>query len=114
GIYGGPAGAAALSGGFQTTGTYTDLTLQGVDPNTAAGAALFDGGMIAAGVGLPAAIGGRALLSTIAYGPGINVAQDVLAGQGMAAMLSARGYDELAERYGTIEAEMIAADVILG
>jgi hypothetical protein len=111
---GGPAGAAALGGGFTTAGTFTDLTQQGVDPNTAAGAAVIEGSLVGVGVGLPAAIGGRVALNTLLYGPGINVAQDLIAGQGTAAWLEARGYDELADHYATIDAEMIAADIVLG
>lgn len=113
-FYGGPAGGAALAGGFQTVGTYTDLTQQGVDPNTAAGAAAFDGSLVAVGVGAPAAIGGRALLNTLVYGPGINVAQDLIASQGISSILEQRGYTEMADRYASIEAEMIAADILLG
>lgn len=114
GYLGGPVGAAALGGTFQSVGTYTDLTQQGVDPNTATGAALFEGTMTAIGVGLPGSIGGRAALSTLLYGPGINIAQDVVTGQGTAAWLESRGYTELADRYATIDAEMIAADIVLG
>lgn len=112
--FGGPAGGAALAGSFQTVGTYTDLTQQNVDPNTATGAALFEGLMTAGGVGLPMSIGGKVALNTLLYGPGINVAQDLIAQQGTAAWLEARGYNELAERYAEIDAEMLAADVVLG
>lgn len=113
-LLGGPLGGAAAAAGFTTVGTYTDLTQQGVDPDTAAGAALFEGGLAGLGVGLPAAIGGKVALNTLLYGPGINVAQSYIAGQGMAAWLEERGYDELADRYATYDAEMIAADVVLG
>lgn len=114
GYLGGPAGAAYLGGAFQTQGTFTDLTQQGVDPGTAAGAAVFEGAMTSLGVGAPAAIGGKVALNALLYGPGINVAQDVITQQGTAAWLEARGYDELADRYAHIDAEMIAADVVLG
>ncbi len=112
--FGGPAGGAAMAGGFQATGTYTDLTQQGVDPNTAGAAALFDGSLAGVGVGVPASIGRRALLNTLLYGPGINVAQDLIAGQGMSAILEKGGYSEMAERYAEIDGEMLAADAILG
>jgi len=112
--FGGPAGGAAMAGGFQATGTYTDLTQQGVDPNTAGAAALFDGSLAGVGVGLPASIGSRVLLNTMLYGPGINVAQDLIAGQGMSAILENGGYSEMAERYAEIDGEMLAADAILG
>jgi len=112
--FGGPAGGAAMAGGFQAAGTYTDLTQQGVDPNTAGAAALFDGSLAGVGVGLPASIGSRVLLNTMLYGPGINVAQDLIAGQGMSAILENGGYSEMAERYAEIDGEMLAADAILG
>lgn len=112
--FGGPAGAAALAGGFTGAGTFTDLTQQGVDPNTAAGAAALDTLLTAGGVALPAAIGGKVALNALLYGPGINVAQDLIAGQGTAALLESQGYTELAERYSEIDAEMLAADAILG
>lgn len=114
GVLGGPAGAAVLGGAFQAQGAFTDLTQQGVDPNTAAGAALFEGAMTGLGVGAPAAIGGKVALNALLYGPGINVTQGVITQQGTAAWLEARGYDELADRYAHIDAEMIAADVVLG
>lgn len=114
GVIGGPAGAAVLGGAFQAQGAFTDLTQQGVDPNTAAGAALFEGAMTGLGVGAPAAIGGKVALNALLYGPGINAAQGVITQQGTADWLEARGYDELADRYAHIDAEMIAADVVLG
>lgn len=114
GYFGGPAGAAAMAGSFDATGTYTDLTQQGVDPTTATGAAAFSGVLTAGGVALPGAIGGRTALNTLLYGPGINIAQDLVAGQGTAAILDARGYDELGDRYAQIDAEALVADGILG
>lgn len=111
---GGPAAGAALAGSFTAVGTATDLTQQGVDPGTAAGAALFEGGLMAAGVGLPAAIGGKVALNTLLYGPGVNVAQSIIAGQGTGAWLESQGYSELADRYATYDAEMLAADIVLG
>lgn len=113
-IAAGPLGAAATAGGFSGLGTYADLTVQGVDPVTAGGAAAFDAVLAGVGVGLPAAIGGRIALNTLLYGPGINVAQNLVQGQGTAAWLEARGYDELADRYAEIDAEMLAADAVLG
>lgn len=112
--FGGPAGGMAMAGSFSTQGTFTDLTQQGVDPNTAAGAAVFEGSLMAAGVGLPAAISGKVALNTLLYGPGVNVAQSVIAGQGTGAWLESQGYGELADRYATYDAEMIAADIVLG
>lgn len=113
-VFGGPVGGAALAGSFTAVGTATDLTQQGVDPGTAAGAALFEGGLMAAGVGLPAAIGGKVALNTLLYGPGVNVAQSIIAGQGTGAWLESQGYSELADRYATYDAEMLAADIVLG
>ncbi len=112
--FGGPLGGAAMAGSFQAQGTYADLTQQGVDPNTASAAALFDGTLAGVGVGVPASIGRRALLNTLLYGPGVNVSQDLLAGQGMSAILENGGYSEMANRYAEIDGEMLVADAILG
>jgi GNAT superfamily N-acetyltransferase len=118
---GGPVGGALAAGTFQGTGTYTDLTAQGVDPLTATGAAALDATLTGVGVGLPGAVsipwlsaGKNVAFNTLAFGPGVNVAQDLVAGQAMGAVLDARGYGELADRYSTIHGEMIAADIILG
>lgn len=114
GYVGGPAGAAIGAGGFQGVGTYTDLTQQGVDQTTAAQVAVLEGGLTAAGVGAPAAMGRNVLFNTLAFGPVSNVAQSLVASQGTAAILDARGYGELADRYGEVTAESLAADAILG
>ena len=114
GYFGGPVAAAAAAGGFQMTGTMTDLMQQGVDERTAIGAATIDGALTAAGVGIPAAIGGRVALNTLLYGPGVNVAQDIVASQGIGAYLQSQGYDELAQRYSELQSEQLVADVILG
>lgn len=114
GYLGGPAGAAIGAGGFQGVGTYTDLTQQGVDPTTAANVAALEGGLTAVGVGAPAAVGRSVLFNTLAFGPASNVAQSLVASQGTAAILDARGYGELADRYGEVTAESLAADSILG
>lgn len=114
GYFGGPAGAAITAGGAQGIGTFSDLTAQGVDQYTAAQAGILDGGLMAVGVGAPAGIAGRRALSTLVYGPGINVAQDLAASQGISQILSDSGYTELADRYAQIDAEQVAANVLLG
>lgn len=113
-VLGGPVGGAIAAGTFQGTGTYTDLTAQGVDPLTATGAAALDATLTGVGVGLPGAVGRSVAFNTFVFGPGVNVAQDLVAGQAMGAVLESRGYNELASRYSTIHGEMIAADIILG
>lgn len=114
GFYGGPLGAMAGAGTFTMTGTSTDLLAQGLDPTTAYGAGAVEGAFAAAGVGLPAAIGGRAALSTLLYGPGINLAQDIASRQTTAAWLGERGYTELAGHYAELDGASIAADIVLG
>lgn len=114
GAVAGPGGAMLVTAGFTGLGTYTDLTQQGVDTTTATNAAVLEAGLMSAGVGLPAAIGGKVALNTLLYGPGINVAQSVIAGQGVGAYLEDRGYTELADRYATYDAQMLAADIVLG
>lgn len=114
GYFGGPAAAAAAAGAFQTTGTVTDLMEQGVDERTAIGAGTIDGALTAVGVAVPAAIGGRTALNTLLYGPGVNLAQDIVAAKGIGAYLDSQGYKELAQRYSELQSEQIAADIILG
>jgi diguanylate cyclase (GGDEF)-like protein len=112
--YGGPGGAALATGGAVGVGTYADLRAQGVDPGTAQQGATLDAILAAGGVFAPAAIGGRVTLSTLVYGPGINVAQDLAATQGIAELLESQGYQELSEHYRQINGEMLVASALLG
>jgi hypothetical protein len=114
GVLGGPGGAALAAGAFTGTGTAADLTAQGVDFGTAMQAAAVDAGLTAAGVALPASVGGSLLLNTLLFGPGVNVAQDIAAQKGIGEVLRTAGYGQLADRYSQIHGEMIVADVILG
>lgn len=114
GLVGGPAGAATAAGLSTGVGTYADLTTQGVDERTAMMAASLDGLLMAGGVAAPAGLTGKTLLSTLGYGPGVNIAQDVLASQSISSVLESSGYDELAERYAHIDAQTLVTDAILG
>lgn len=114
GYLGGPAGAMWAAGGYQGIGTYSDLKAQGVDTQTALGAATFEGAMMAGGVGLPAAIGRNVLANTLIFGPGINVGQGLLTSAGVSEILESGGYGELAAHYGALNSESIIADAVLG
>lgn len=113
-VFGGPGGAALAAGGSDALGTYSDLFEQGVDADTATAAALWSGTLTGVGVALPGSLGARVSVSTLVYGPGINVAQDIVAMQGTSAILEARGYDELAGHYGELDTETLIADAVLG
>lgn len=114
GYFAGPAGAAYAAGSFAGTDTYYSLVDQGVDPATAAVAGLGQGALGAAAVALPAGIAGRAGLSTLLYGPGVNLAQDYVGRKSTAAWLEQRGYGELAGHYAEMDSASVAADIVLG
>lgn len=114
GAVAGPPGAAAMTFATQTLGTTTDLKAQGVDEATATGAGLIEGATTAAGVLMPASIGGKVALNTLLYGPAANVAQDVIASKSIGWFLGQQGYDELSDRYSEIQSESIVADIVLG
>jgi hypothetical protein len=112
--FGGPAGAAAAASGFQMQGTYADLTAQGVDKSTAQLAALEEGAFTAAGVAAPMSFGRSVARNALLYGPGINIAQSLAAGQVIGETLRARGYAEMADRYQALDTETLIADAVLG
>jgi GNAT superfamily N-acetyltransferase len=113
-VVAGPVGGALAAGSTSGLGTFADLTEQGVDQDTAAGAATIDAALAGVGVALPGAFGSNVLRNTLLYGPGVNVAQDLLAGQSIGAVLDSAGYPEMARRYDTIQGEALAASAILG
>jgi hypothetical protein len=110
----GAAGMAATGGGFMFTGTASDLAEQGVDPATAIGGGLIDGLFQAGGIALPAAFSKNVLRNTLLYGPAANVAQSVVAQKTLSSYLESRGYDQLADHYGDVQAAAVAADIVLG
>lgn len=114
GYFGGPPGAALAAGGFQVQGTYADLSAQGVDSSTAQLAALEEGAFTAAGVAAPMSFGRNVARNALLYGPAVNVAQDLAAGEVIGATLRARGYSDMADRYQALDRETLIADAILG
>jgi len=107
---GGVGGGAALSGGSVGKERYDELISEGVDPNTALGAASIRGITTGVGALLPAGVGGS-LLTRVASGAGINTAAGI---GGRAAESSAlTGYKQ-GEEIKAFHAQDIAVDAILG
>jgi hypothetical protein len=113
-VMGGPAGGAAAVG---TTQGYADAVMglekDKLDPTTAMGRGAITGLTQAAGVFLPASIGGSVLKSIgagVAGNVGLGVAQRAATGE----LLEQRGYGELAQQYKAFDGEAMAVDAVLG
>lgn len=113
GIAGGPGGAAAVPGVLQGYQSMLDMQAKGVDPMTAAGVGAITGVTTAAGVAVPATLGGR-LLPTVGLGVGANVAQGALQRGSTGALLEARGYKDMAKQYEAFDTEAMIVDAVLG
>lgn len=107
---GGVGGGAALSGGSVGKERYDELISEGVDPNTALGAAAIRGITTGAGALLPSGVGGS-LLARVASGAGINTATGI--GGRAAESAALTGYKQ-GEEIKAFHAQDIAVDAILG
>ena len=109
----GPAGGAILAGGAVGTGTFVDMTGEGVDRDTALRAAGIDALATGLGVLAPASLG-ASLLTKAATGAGVNLALGAGQRYAMGEYLRGAGYGEIAARYDALDATAIATDAILG
>lgn len=109
----GPVGGAVLAGGAVGTGTFIDLTGEGVNRDTALRAAGIDALATGLGVLAPASIGAK-LLTKAATGAGVNLALGAGQRYAMGEYLRGAGYGEIAARYDALDATAVATDVILG
>lgn len=112
-VLGGPAGGAAVVGSTQGYADKVMAQEKGVDELTALGQGTITGVTQAAGVLLPASVGGSVLKSVgvgVAGNVGIGVAQRAATG----ALLESRGYAELAKQYSAFDTEAMAVDAVLG
>lgn len=107
---GGVAGGAAVSGGSVGKERYDELIADGVDPETALGAAAIRGITTGAGALLPAGIGGS-LAARVASGVGINVAAGA---GGRAAEGTALNSYKQGDELKAFHAQDMAVDAILG
>lgn len=112
-VVAGPLGGAVAAGGATGYGTYTDLTAEGVDPETARGAATIEGVVTGVSVLLPASFGGN-LLTRVGTGAALNVATGVGERAAMSSYLDGQGYAEIAERYQPFDRAAVAVDLVLG
>lgn len=122
-LAGGPAGAAALVGGIQGNKAMQLAADQGVDPGTAIGMGLIQGGSAAIGAVMPMHL---APMLTAGFGAGTRVATNVafgavnqsafgMASRGMTSdLLESRGYPDMAAQYKAMDRAAIAADIVLG
>jgi GNAT superfamily N-acetyltransferase len=109
----GPAGGAILAGGAVGTGTFADLTGEGVDRDTALRAAGIDAFATGVGVLAPASMGAK-LLTKVATGAGVNVALGAGQRYAMGEYLRGAGYGDIAARYDALDATAVATDMVLG
>lgn len=113
-LVGGPLGGAGLLTGTEGYQTYNDMRDEGVDPYTATGLGALVGVTSGVGALLPASIGAKSLVGMMASGAAINATAGVVQRGWMSTILDANGYKDMAERYKMLDAEMLAADVVLG
>lgn len=109
----GPAGGALLAGGAVGTGTFYDMTGEGVDRRTALGAAGIDAATTAVGVFMPASLGANLAIkagSGALLNAGLGMGQRYAMGEYM----RSAGYGDIAARYDAFDATAVATDVILG
>lgn len=113
GAVAGPLGAAALAGGSVGTGTFYDMTGEGVDRRTALGAAGIDAAATAVGVFMPASLG-AGLLAKVTTGAAMNVGVGMGQRYAMGEYMRNAGYGEIAARYDAMDAMAIATDAFIG
>lgn len=109
----GPIGGAVLAGGAVGTGTFTDLTAEGVDRETALGAAGIDALTTGIGVAIPVGWGAK-VLTRVATGASANVVLGVGQRYAMSEYLRSNGYGEIAARYEAFDGMALATDLVLG
>lgn len=107
-----PYVGAALMGGTMADSTYRDLSAQGVDDTTAKEAAAAQGIIGAVGAVVPFKFGN--LFTRVAGGAGSNAALGGAARGANWAVLKANGYDDMAEAQRPLDAQALAADLIVG
>lgn len=112
-VAGGPVGAALTAGGAVGTGTYADLTAEGVDESTALRAASIDALATGVGVAIPASMG-VSLFARVGSGALLNAGVGVGQRYAMGEYLRGAGYGEIASRYDAFDGMALATDVILG
>jgi len=113
-LAGGPLAGASLLGTTEGYTTYNDMRDQGVDPNTSLGLGALVGVTSGAGALLPVSIGAKSLTGMMASGAAINATAGIVQRGWMSTILEANGYKDMADRYKMLDAEALAADMILG
>lgn len=113
-LFGGPIGGASNLGLTEGYQTYRDLQGEGVDSSTAIEAAATVGATSFIGAFLPVSLATKSILGAVASGAAINTAFGAGARESIGFVLEQNGYPELAQQYRALDAEAIAADLILG
>ena len=109
----GPAGGALFAGGAVGTGTFVDMTNEGVDRDTALGAAAIDGLATGIGVLVPASMG-ASFLTRAATGAALNAGVGMGQRLALGEYMRSAGYGEIAARYDALDAMAVATDVVIG
>lgn len=110
----GPAGAATLAGGTEAIFANDEGLRKKLDPATAAGKAILEGGSLGVGVMVPAAPFAKSLLTRLASGALSNTAIGLAQRGATSAYLEERGYKDMAQQYKAWDATAVMADVVLG
>jgi hypothetical protein len=113
GLTGGIPGAAALTGGVEGSGTYHDLTDQGVDQTTALESAGVTAITSAAGVLIPGGFGST-LAAKLLTGAGSQVGLGFASRYADHKILEANGYPEMAAQQKIWDSTALLTDTLLG
>ncbi|MDX6917478.1 hypothetical protein R9X49_20425 [Pectobacterium carotovorum] len=112
-VFAGPAAGGATAFGSTYEPSRQEFLSKGVDPETASTLALEQGTANAAGMALPAGVGGR-LLTRLASGVGINTGFGAASRFAVSDTLEDNGYSDLAKQYQAWDKQALLVDGVLG
>jgi hypothetical protein len=112
-VVGGPVAGATVAAGSTFEPARQNFLSQGVNPDTAAGLAAEQSVTSAAGMALPAGIGGR-LLTRLASGVAINAGFGAANRFAVGETLEDNGYNDLAVQYKVWDKQALLVDGVLG
>lgn len=112
-VFAGPAAGGATAFGSTYEPSRQEFLAKGVDPDTASTLALEQGAANAAGMALPAGVGGR-LLTRLASGVAINTGFGAANRFAVSETLEDNGYSDLAKQYQVWDKQALLVDGVLG
>ena len=113
GLIAGPVGAAAVIGGSEGYKTTADIEKETGSLETAKAAGYISGAVNFAGALLPPFMG-KSITNQVLSGMGINVALGGIERKSIQTVLESEGYDKVAQHYNVLDANAVAADLVLG